>query len=113
MTDVYRCLIVPASLVMLARNLASGLSAGGVGMFTTGLSSTGTGSATYYVSTGYIKEEFANCIASADTLYAACVEAGANVTLDQCNALVTQSDVSEEAPFTAFDRLGLKLIQEE
>lgn len=111
--DVYRCMIVPASLVVLARNLASGLSAGGVGMFTTGLSATGTGSATHYVSSGYIKEEFANCIASGETLHAACVEAGANVTLAQCNALVTQSDVSEEEPFTAFARLGLKIIQQE
>ena len=29
----------------------------------------------------------------------------------QCQALVTQSDVSTDNPFSAFDRLGLALVQ--
>lgn len=37
---------------------------------------------------------------------------GASVTLAQCTALVSQSDVSEEEPFVVFERLNLQLIQE-
>lgn len=112
MTDAFRTLIVPAPLAPLARALAAGLSPeGGNNMFATGLSPTGDAPATHYVSTGHIGERFAECIADAEVLYAACVEAGASVTLAQCTALVSQSDVSEEEPFVAFDRLNLQLIQ--
>lgn len=126
--DVFRTMVIPASLVSLARALGAGLSPGGAGMFTTGLSADGSEPATHYVSSGMIGEQFAACIASGDLLYAACVEAGATVALDQCNALVADSDVTDgtrlvddagievlttETPFQAFDRLGLKLVTEE
>jgi hypothetical protein len=52
MIDVERTLIVTAANVPLARALASGLSSGGVGMFTAGLSPTGTLPATHYISSG-------------------------------------------------------------
>ena len=114
MTDVFRTLIVPAALTPLASALAAGLSPeGGNNMFATGLSPTGETPATHYVSTGHIGERFAECIADAEALHAACVEAGASVTLAQCGALVSQSDVSEEEPFVAFDRLGLVLLTKE
>jgi hypothetical protein len=108
----FRTMVVPASLVSLAQELAAGLSGdAGAGMWTTGLSPTGAAPATHYVSTGMIGTEFAGMLTDADTLYAACQAAGAAVTLEQCQALVTNSDVSEEAPFDAFARLGLKLVQ--
>ena len=112
MTDVFRTLIVPAALAPLARALAAGLSPdGGNNTFATGLSPTGEAPATHYVSTGHIGERFAECIADAESLHAACVEAGANVTLAQCEALVSTSDVSEEEPFVAFARRNLQLIR--
>jgi hypothetical protein len=43
-------------------------------------------------------------------MFAACQQAGADVTLAQCQALVTESDVSDaeaEGPFAAMSRLGL------
>jgi hypothetical protein len=112
--DVFKTMIVPASLTPLARALAVGLSEmGGQGMFTAALSPTGTPPSTHYVSTGYIDEAIANSLDSADTLYAACQAAGAAVTLAQCQALVSQSDVSEQEPFSAFARLGLQMVQED
>ena len=105
-------LIVPANLAPLARALAAGLSPRGAGMFTTALSPTGQAPATHFISAGFIEPAIGALLNDADALYAACVEAGASVTLAQCQALVTQSDVSEEEPFTAMARLGLALVQE-
>ena len=113
MTDVFRTMVVPAALTPLARALASGISPiGGTFMFEAGLQPVGGGEITHYCSTGFIGPEFAEYIADADALYAACVAAEAPVTLAQCQALVEQSDVSEEPPFVAFDRLGLVLLTE-
>lgn len=110
MTDVFRTLILPAASAPLARALGAGLSPGGANMFETGLSSSGSAPATHFVSTGWIGERFAECIASGETLHAACVEAGASVTRAQCDALVAAADVSEDEPFAAFARLSLKMV---
>ncbi len=119
-------MIVPDSLVGLARALAAGLSPGGSGMFTTGVSADGNGPATHWISSGAIGYRFAELITSADALYDACAEAGASVTLAQCNALVTQCEVSDgtrvidvdgaattvdEGPHEMLERLGLQLLQ--
>jgi hypothetical protein len=50
---------------------------------------------------------------SADALYAACQEAGADVPLAVCEKLINESDISDEQPFSAMERLSLKLVQEE
>ena len=83
------------------------------GSSTAALSAHGAAPATHYVSTGLIDEAIAQLLADADALHAACVAAGAQVTLAQCQALVSSSDVSEQPPFEAFDRLGLQLVTEE
>jgi hypothetical protein len=83
----------------------------GSGMWTTGLSPTGAEPATHYVSTGMIEDTFAALLVDADAMYAAAQEAGAPVTLEQCQALIAGSDVTDEPPFDAFARLGLKLVQ--
>jgi hypothetical protein len=49
---------------------------------------------------------------SADTLYAACQEAGADVSLAVCEKLINESDISDESPFAVLDRLQLALVQE-
>lgn len=123
MTDIMRTMIIPAALAPLARALAAGLSPGGAGMFTVGLSPTGEEPATHYVSSGLISGAFENVMTDASLLHAACVAKGATVTLEQCQALVSQSDVSGgevliddegreyvETPFQAFERLGLRLV---
>jgi hypothetical protein len=115
--DVLRNIIIPASLVGLARALGAGLSPGGVGMFTTGLSLSGEAPATHFISSGLIGERFAECIADASTLHDACIAAGANVSLATCQALVTNSVVtdgtfegSEEGPFQLMKRLNLQMV---
>lgn len=47
-----------------------------------------------------------------DDFINACQAAGAAVTLEQCAALVAQSDVSDDPPFVALARVGLQLMQE-
>lgn len=111
MSVVHRTLIVPASLTPLARALAAGLSPGGVGMFTTALDGATPNEA--YISTGWIDEDIASLLTDANALHAACVAAGANVTLAQCQALVSQSDVSDDHPLVAMQRLGYTLHTDE
>lgn len=117
MTDVLRTLIVPASLVVQARNLGAALAPPGAGMYSTGLSADGFAPASHYISSGMIGQSFAEILADPEALYAAAV-AGAQAqgitlteTLADCQALVAQSDVSEEPPFDAMARLGLQLVQ--
>lgn len=110
MSDVFRTMIIPASLATLARALAAGLSPQGVNMFQVKLSPDGTTPTTHYVSTGLIDQDTAALLGDADALYAACVEAGATVTLTQCQSLVNNSDVTDENPFAVFERMGLKMI---
>lgn len=69
-----------------------------------------TSPATHYVSTGMIGTEFAAMLVDADALYAACQSVGASITLEQCQALVSSADVSEEQPFEAFARVGLEMV---
>ena len=113
MNDTFYTLIVTAQLTPLARALAAGLSPGGVGMFTTGLSADGNEPATHFISSGWINAEIGELLTDADALYAACVEAGAEVTLAQCQALVTTSDVSDEEAVAALERLGLQMVRTE
>lgn len=120
--DIARTMIVPAALAPLARALAAGLSPGGAGMFQTGLSPTGAEPATHYVSSGLINPALGGVMKDAAMLRAAVVAKGGKVTLAQCQALVSQSDVSggvlideegreyTETPQQAFARLGLKLV---
>ena len=110
---LFRTLIVTADNAPLARSLAAGLAPSGAGMFTAALSSTGLAPATHYISTGPMDAQLMLALESADSLYAACQEAGANVSLAVCEKLINESDISDEQPFTAMERLGLSLCQEE
>lgn len=110
MADVFRTMIVTAHMAPLARALAAGLSPRGAGMFTVALSATGEAPATHYGSAGLIDEEFAGLLGYSDKLHAACVAAGASVSLAQCQELVATSDVTDAPPFEAMERLGLRLV---
>lgn len=126
---VQRCLIVPASYTPMARALCDGLAPGGSGsgMFTTPLSTNGALPATHFISSGMIEDSFAALLpltthttdgkgvttstttpGQPETIVA--LAEGA-VTLAQVNALLAAIDVTEQGPFTALSRLGLKLIQ--
>lgn len=110
---IFRTLIVTADNAPLARSLAAGLAPSGAGMFTAALSANGLFPATHYISTGPMDAELMLALESADALYAVCQEAGAGVPLAVCEKLLNESDISDEQPFSAMERLGLSLCQEE
>ena len=133
MTDwAFRTLITTAATTPLARDIAATLSpSGGQQMWLTGLSATGNAPATHFVSTGLISPEFAALVpeqvweqdANGDWVqtgstpgdpvlcYQMCVAAGMTVTQAQINAVYAAADVTAQEPFTAFGRMGLKMVQ--
>ena len=129
----FRTLVTTAATTPLARDIAATLSpSGGQNMWLTGLSATGNAPATHYVSTGLISPEFAMLVpeqvweqdANGDWVqtgsspgdpvlcYQMCVAGGLTVTQAQVNAVYAAADVTQQEPFTAFARLGLKMVQE-
>lgn len=127
----HRCLIIPAALQKPAQALYSKLYGdGGDGMFVTGLSPTGTAPATHYVSSGHIKDaavDLLPCLSvttdaeglevvtlkpgKPDDVLAKAQEAGFTTTKAKVSALFAAMDVSDQDPFAAFERRGLKLVQ--
>jgi hypothetical protein len=99
-------------------------------MWTTPLNSTGSGTPTHYISSGYIPAEFValapsttwtldedgNWVASdiypgdAAAVYGFAQEAGLPYTLAQITSVLSRSDGSAQEPFTAMGRMGLKII---
>ena len=137
MTDIFRTLLIPATVTPLAQQIAATLSPAGAGMWTTGLAATAEGQATHYISTGLIPEAFASmvpCIFWAweqpdpeqpgqwvvtdtypgdpITVYEACIAAGMTVTQEEIDDLFAAADVSEQEPFVAMERMGIKIIQQ-
>lgn len=112
MTYVHRCLIVPAALAPQARLLTERLAGPpGAGMFITPLSPTGAAPPTHFISSGLIEDTFAAVLADPQTMFSVCQQAGVDVTLAACQALLGASDVSENQPFDALARLNLRLVQ--
>jgi hypothetical protein len=106
---VHRCMIVPVAYAELARSLAAGLAGtGGENMWITPLSASGMLPATHYISTGFIGAEFAVMMSDAQAIYDA---ASGTVPRATIEAMLAASDISEEEPFPAINRLGLKLVQ--
>lgn len=128
--DIFRTLILPATVTPLAQEIAATLSPGGAGMWTTGLSATGAEPATHFISTGFIPPEFAHMVpeqfweqdetgawvqtgsepGNPVAVYEACTAAGMTVTLEQVEAIFAVADVTEQEPFVAMGRLGLVLV---
>ena len=132
--QAFRTMIVPAAHIALARSICATLApSGGFAMFGVGLSADGQAPATHYVSTGHIDEDFANLMplqhyvqdeagawqptdfdwsdGEPSIVAALCAEAGLDVTPTQVAQMFAASDVTEQEPFTAFARLGLRLVQ--
>ena len=80
MTDVFRTIVVPAAQQAAAQEIAPDC-------FTTGLSADGTAPATHYIASGHLPVDQADAI-----------------------ALLAGVDVSEEEPFAAMGRLGLRFL---
>lgn len=111
MSYVHRCMIVLAAIAPQARSLCEQLAGPpGAGMFTTGLSASGSAPATHFVSSGPIEDTFAAVLVDPAVMAGACAQAGISLSMAACQALLSTSDVSDEEPFVAMDRLGLKLV---
>ena len=130
MADTFRTAILPAANAPFGRNLVAALSPGGSGMWQTPLNASGTGTATHYISSGYISEQVAALMplqtweqdaqgawvmtastpGDAATVRAAAIASGFSCTLAQVQALFTAADGTAQEPFTAMGRLGLKII---
>ena len=127
MTYTFRTFIVPESVAKTARDMCADIAGpDGDGMFTTELSATGSAPATHFVSSGPISDEMAALLplttvnpdgstttAPGDPAYVVelAAQAGITVTVEQVAGLLAAVDVSDQAPFDAMARLGLKLVQ--
>jgi hypothetical protein len=124
-----RCMIVENAHAPLARALAVAL-AGDAGdrMWVTPLSPTGNLPASHWITEGIISEEFAALMplwevqdgtvaqvspGMADAVYTQAQAIGSPVTLAQIQELFAHCDITEQEPFTAMARLGLKMVSTE
>ena len=123
----HRTFIVPAAVVDMARAMCVGLAGpAGDGMFTTELSATGSDPVTHYISSGQISDEMAALLPCTtvdaegiattapgmpSAVPALAAKAGITTTLAQIKALYASIDVSDQEPFAAMARLGLKIVR--
>lgn len=135
-TWTHRTIIVPAAFQQLAQALCEAAAEGvaGKGMFTTGLSETGTEPATHYISSGYIFDDFAALLPlttvepstddgepdmvterPGNVAFVEGLAAQAGITLPAGTVAgpFDALDVSEQGPFEAVARLGLVMVQAE
>lgn len=98
-TTIRRILFTTADQVAFARRLCESLAEGdaGKGMFSCPLSPTGDDPATHYVCEGHISAEFAGALSDPAILHYACTQHPdlQDVTLEQCQALLAASIVSD------------------
>ena len=129
----HRTIIVPAQFQQLAQGLCAAAAEGdaGKGMFTTGLSETGTEPATHYISSGPIYESLADLLplttvayeeddaaettrpGNVETVEAIALQAGFTLPPGTIAALFDAIDVTELGPWAAMARLGLVMAQAE
>lgn len=130
MANAFRTLILTASVTPLAQQVAASFGSGAVGMWTTPLSPTGAEPATHYISSGFVPPEYAAMSVctfwttdengawvkantypgDAATVAAYASQAGLQLTAAQVQGIFDRSDVSDQEPFVAMGRLGLKII---
>lgn len=129
MSWVHRCIIVPVDHVDLARSLCATLAGdGGSGMFTTALSATGQDPATHYISSGLIEQSFADLLplliqtetgmekinqGQPEIIHAAAQQAGLTLDQQDIERLLAAVDVSDQSPFEAMERMGVRMVQGE
>lgn len=135
MSYATRTMIVPAAHQQLAQGLCSAAAGpAGEGMFTTALSPTGLAPATHYISAGYIETTFADLLPFTTVVPSAvegesatvstrkgevsevesiAAKAGITLPAGTISTLLSSIDVSDQYPFTAMARLGVKMVQED
>ena len=127
MQYLHRTMIVPDSIVAIARALADNFGPASSGMWTTPLSPTGNLPATHWISTGFVGDDFAAVLPLSHfvdgvwvtepydpaAFIALCATYGiAAPAVEQITAIMGTVDVSDQQPFAAMERLGLMLVQE-
>ena len=128
MIYLHRCLIVPDSIVTTVRSLADSFGPAASGMWETPLSADGNLPASHWISSGLIGDDFAAIMPYSHFVDDAWVtepySAAAFVALAEANGvtpppveqittIMSMVDVSDQPPFEAMERLGLKLINQE
>ena len=122
-------IVLPKAAQALAQGLCvAAAGEAGAGMFTTSLSPTGEAPATHFISSGAVESKFAailpiGTVTTADEVttiersagdVAAVIQlaadAGVAVDLATVGGLFAALDVSEQPPFAAMARLGLRLV---
>lgn len=121
---LFRTMIVPDQIVTTVRTLADSFGPAAANMFTTPLSPTGELPATHWVSTGQIGDDFAQIMPlshfvdevwitepySAAAFVALAEASGVTAPpVEAIEAIMGMVDVSDQPPFEAMERLGLKL----
>ncbi|WP_139225183.1 hypothetical protein [Nitrosomonas sp. Nm34] len=111
---MHRTIIVPASHVGIARELTEAADPAGAGMFTTKLSATGDLPASHFISSGFIREQYALILDEKDAALVQAISdaAGIGYTQEQIDELLSLIDVSSEDAFAALNRLGLRICRE-
>lgn len=135
--NIFRTMIIPDAIVVQARSLADSFGPAASGMWTTALSPTGTLPATHWISSGYIGDDFAAIMpfaheetASSEdrdgyttvwvgdpydpAAFIALAEAAGATSppVEVIMQIMSVVDVSDQPPFVAMDRLGLKMMKE-
>lgn len=109
-------IIVSAALVDKAKGIGKAIGPAYDRMYTTPCSPTGNLPATHYISSGLLSIEAATILPDAVALHNTAVTNAAKqnipfaITQPETTDIVAKTDLSEEPPFVALARLGLKLI---
>ena len=130
--ETFLTMIVPASVVDLARNIAANLDPGGANMWITGLSQTGAAPATHFISTGIVPGAWHQLIpvetwelqedqwvlvsetsGNPQAIYGLCLQKGLQVTLPEIEQLFVEVDITQQDPWTAISRLNIRMVQED
>lgn len=106
--QVFSTIIVLSSHVETVRFLCEKIAGESANkMFKTGLSVTGNVPVTHYISSGYINEQMFELMGDPEAIVAA---SEGVISLNQITAILSNSDISQDDPFAAMDRLQLKMI---
>lgn len=129
--NIFRTMLIPDAIVAQVRSLADSFGPAASGMWTTPLSPTGTLPATHWISSGYIGDDFAAIMPFShydtseppvwvtdayDPAAFVALCALSEVTsppVEAITQIMSLVDVSDQQPFEAMVRLGLKMVVEE
>ena len=124
---LHRTMLVPDSIVEIARALAESFGPASANMWTTPLSPTGQLPATHWISTGFVGDDFASALPLSRfvdgvwttdaydpaAFISLCAVYGlAAPSVEQLTGIMGMVDVSDQPPSEAMNRMGLVLVQD-